>query len=699
MSMLVEGHGVDDLRSTDDDESYDEETVEEDILEEDDEEEVFSLDDRLQEKLTRIEVLEQANRLKDEKLEQLQRQMNEREIKHKEGIYWFQLELDNARREKEASEEQMGELYNDLQGMMKQENNKAQETAPDGELQNDNEVHKYQQAMAVLDNQISMVKTSCGEIVKTLKEEISDLMEDRCRVELDLLNQLASLDNEKANKEHQYSQELSMKNQAIQRLSKTAVGTESATTLDADIEEYETEIGRLMEAKKKVEDRLYREREEADEEMQRLEDKNSKLEQKLEVAVDDLAVLRSGQNAQETVKALDMIAKEREGIVATLERVMVIWEKTDASALNLEDAMDQLRPDDDVPIKGDSERLLSTLESVSLVHGQVKVSLLLIELKLRNQLQSLKNDKLSMAWAAPSDEEIVKNMNEIQKEALVAVAQVEGTLSQQIREMGERALEETKLLKNAIQQRTETLVMMQSEHKGLEEQITKLKTSNGVASDFPLVADDEMKSPDTPANGITKQVVDQLQTEVLRIVERVKENNETIEALKAELEEYRARELHLKKEPKIVSSHPTKAEATKEPRQEKIQISTVIEASPISPTKSAVKSRSSVKSPKHSSVSEGSPISLKRSPVRPSKCETVIAESPLSPTRSPVKSSKCATVIVEARPISTPRSQVKSSKRQEHLLSPVKTPNQGIAPLRPSPREISKPRISPLAKG
>jgi hypothetical protein len=307
-------------------------------------------------------------------------------------------------------------------------------------------LYKYEQTFGILDNQINMVKTSCNQIVKTLKEEIADLMEDQCLMEMDLLNQLSALDNEKRNIQLDFQGQMNVKNETIARLRKQNGDNDSR-----DVEELENKLAKLRMAKKEVEDILRQERAEADDHIQYFEETNVKLQRKLEATADDLEVMRSSADAQEE-------------IVKTLERVANIWERADESIQSLEDNMDQLRPTNHTNLKGDRERLLSTLETASLVHSQVKVSLLLVELKMRNQLTSLKNDKLIMAWAGPSDQEVSKQMQRIQKDGMAALTHVKGTVSKKMRQMEERTLKETKSMKHALEQRTETLLSMQHVH-------------------------------------------------------------------------------------------------------------------------------------------------------------------------------------------------------------------------------------------
>lgn len=601
-------------------------------------EDALSLDDLLREKNSRIESLERANRIKDEKLQLLQQKLNDTKTKHKEGVYWLQLELDGARRDNDATEEQMAELMNDLQGMTKIPNpiDVSEEVLRDATIKN------YEKALGSMENQVNMVKTTAGEVVKTLKEEIADLMEDRATMEVDLLNQLALLDNEKTIREAEFEHELKMKNDAIQRLLSPG-GTTTTAAETADLEEYEAEIARLMDAKKKSEDNFSKEREEADAKIQRLESANAKLKADLDRAEEDLALFKAEGNAEDILQALQHISQERKETVETLESVAAVWEKTDAAILSLEDTMDQLRPDDDVAVKGDRERLLSTLETAALVHGQVKVSLMLIELKLRNQFQSLKSDKLSMGWAGPSDEKVVSHMKSIQTDVLKVLAQVETTLSGQIREMEGRALQETKVMKEAIQKRSTTLESMQTEHKALEEEIKQLRSSNkhstkDVSSHQKEVEkkSESVTSQGAVVNGINKGVLDRLQLEVLRIVERVKEKNEIIQAMKMKIEDQKSTEEKLKKELKRV----------------------------LRKTPMATKSLDGTKSREESILPDQLPE------------EAVVAQiSPTSPLpHSPTKTKRKASA-------------------DTRFLSP-KQSTLSILPLAPSPREISRSRVS-----
>jgi len=613
----------------------------------------------------RMQLLLESNKEKDERLEQLEQELHRQKVQNKEGIYWLQLQLDTARREKDAAEERMAELQNDLQQMLKME--PASPAKEEGELWTPDantadlqeKLKKYETAMAVMENQVAMVNTSCGEVVKTLKEEIADLMEDRTHMELDLLNQLSALDNEKRRVQLDYEVQLQMKNETIERL--RSQGSLNLAT-SSDVDDLEEEVILLQSMKQKAEELLERERAESEEVIHRLEEEKASLERKLEAAADDLAVLRSGPNSKDAVQVLERIAQEREAINTSMVRVSTVWELADSSILSLENTMDQLRPTDDTEVKDDLERMLSTLESASLVHGQIKVSLLLIELKLRNQLQCLKSDRLTMGWAAPSDQEVNRSMEEIQKDALTALSEVEAALSSQMHQLEETALKETKELKDMLQERVEKLAEIQEQYRELEAEVSRLKSSNQDSSEEEKSAENGKLEKNKIL--VSAPVMNQLHSEVVRIVERIQEKNETIASLKAELEEHKTREEKLKKELKRVLRANT-AIGSNIPKDVGVG------------QKLPARTRSMEVSPKSKKQTAAVDVEQKKKLPSPTQFQ--------SPKKTPVK-------LIE---VVSPR---RSSSGQSPVLStPVLTPTSGIRPLQPSRREITKPKYSPGA--
>jgi hypothetical protein len=83
---------------------------------------------------------------------------------------------------------------------------------------------------------------------------------------------------------------------------------------------------------------------------------------------------------------LEQMRQDREEAVKTLEYVASVWEQADASIQNVEQIITRLQPDDNQAISEEQERVLSTVEMPALLHGQVKVSLMLIGIEAAQQL-------------------------------------------------------------------------------------------------------------------------------------------------------------------------------------------------------------------------------------------------------------------------------------------------------------------------
>ncbi|KAL3904636.1 MAG: hypothetical protein SGILL_009990, partial [Bacillariaceae sp.] len=487
----------------------------------------------------RIEILMQANKEKEDRLENLEKQLNAQQVQKKEGIYWLQLQLDTARREKDAAEERMAELQADLQEMVQLEENERSNTdLADTCVQNGlhQKLQKFETTMGVMENQLAMVQTSSGEVIKTLKEEIADLMEDRSGMEIDLLNQLSALDQEKQRTVLEYELRLNEQDETIAHLQSQNSGGN-----DVDPLVLKEEIKKLRVSMKTLQEQAEKERIESDEVIRWMKDDKAKLQGELDAALEDLTVFRSGTGSggNEAAVVLNRVAKEREALNSSMERLGEMWELADSSVSQLEDTMDKLRPNDNAQVGGDGDRLLTTLESASLLHGEIKVSLLLIELKLQNQLACLKNDKLTLGSEAPSDEAVTRTMEEIQKDALTALRQVESALSEQMKELEETAMTEAVETKAILKERVTTLEKMKTEYSELETEISELKISNHGSNTSSSGEDTVL---------ISAPVMNQLHTEVLHIVERIQEKNETIQSLRKEVEESKSREDNLRKE-------------------------------------------------------------------------------------------------------------------------------------------------------
>jgi len=682
---------------------------------------------QLREKEARIRALERVKQQQNEELTILRSEVGKSQIKHNEEMYWLRLECDSLRRDKENLEERMTEFQRDLRdlkesasqdefedmmdggsGMITGSNNNNSSSSSgfgyhgpggngNGGICTDpqyvkhlqQQLSKSMQTMGILDNQISMVKTSCDEVVQSLKEEIADVMEDKCRMEMELMNQLAMLDNEKREMNLSYDEKFQIQNDKIQHLEerlgdgngstkssssshKDKEGEKQPQQQQQDHHQQQVLLDTLVQDKKNLENQLVEAKLESNDALAHLEEINTELEAKVKSLEQDLVVLREkgGSSTAEAMQVLDSLTLDRQETLSTLERVALIWERADDSVQNLEDIIDQLKPhdddeeeedDDDVSrdddnshdgnshsdnerrkkkknkngsvrdddaLEEDRERLLSTMETAALVHGQIKVALLLIELKLRNQLSSLKNDKLKLSESSggggPGDDELdpemMEKVKEIQQEAVCALEQVEDSLTEQIQELKDQvedqqeeqrhlitlkqqelrsrdttstlmSLEEQKQtleqehqeklvvaveeavssitlkhqdeqteIKAQLQEANDLLLKMRKEKLMLSNQVETLQEiTNRQKEEFQEKEDALQRELASGGGGggtggsdlnLSRSVLDRLQNEILVVVQRVKEKNDTIGRLTTTIEEQKVRETALKKEMK-----------------------------------------------------------------------------------------------------------------------------------------------------
>ena len=615
---------------------YSKETRQKDM----DENESLPLIDLLQEKNTRIDALEAANRLKDERLQLLQQRLNETTVKNKEGIYWLQLELDAARRDHDATEEYMAELMNDLQNMRRipNENEVSEEMLREATITN------YEQVIASMENQITMVKTSAGEVVKILKEEIAELMEDRANMEVTLMNQLAALDSEKSAREAELEHELKAKNDTIHRI--LCAGGKSSISAESSVEDdHEVTINRLAISMKEMEEEMKGECEHAFKEVERLELENAELKAELNRAEANVETL---QTSDPTCYDLKRISRELHDATQTLQNVSDIWKKTDSSIHALREIVAHFQRDKGLEVQGEgrttllSSTLLSTLHTASLLQEQGKVSLSLIELKLRNAFNDIQEDRLKRdlkGGIASDDQSIYDRMNVIQSQVLKVVDQVETQILSHMRDIERRVLQEANLILVEARERSGPLKAVDGDQNELENETSRLMSITSTAN---VSTKDEEKGSESNQsgslllNGIGKDMLEKLELEVGRVVERVKEKNVLIQAMHDQLQVYMASEERLKKELKR-ALHGNKAKAIP-----------------------GIKSPTGTKVAK---VTGGSPR------VSPKSAITDTFSSPSTPPRH------------------------KQRNGEGGAVSPGKPTTPTISPLAPSPREISKARL------
>lgn len=97
----------------------------------------------------------------------------------------------------------MAELYRDLRELQASDEMFLQNTPPPGQNNSQHQYaaaaqdRKYERMLRIMNNQLSLLRTSSDTLVISLKDEISDLMDEKVQTEIALMNRLALLEREK----------------------------------------------------------------------------------------------------------------------------------------------------------------------------------------------------------------------------------------------------------------------------------------------------------------------------------------------------------------------------------------------------------------------------------------------------------------------------------------------------------------------
>lgn len=92
---------------------------------------------------------------------------------------------------------------------------------------------------------MELVEQSCNEVVTSLSTEIKEIVNDRCRTELELRAQLELLEEQKAEMQKTYEEQILKNQEEMERLKKVAVEKESTPDLETELEEAENKLEAL----------------------------------------------------------------------------------------------------------------------------------------------------------------------------------------------------------------------------------------------------------------------------------------------------------------------------------------------------------------------------------------------------------------------------------------------------------------------
>ncbi len=93
--------------------------------------------------------------------------------------------------------------------------------------------------MDATSQQMTLLEQSCDEVVASLKNEISDIVEERCRTELDLRRQLEQLEDQRSELKAAYEERIRENRREIERLKQRAQTEGAPDDVYKELEEAE----------------------------------------------------------------------------------------------------------------------------------------------------------------------------------------------------------------------------------------------------------------------------------------------------------------------------------------------------------------------------------------------------------------------------------------------------------------------------
>jgi len=189
-----------------------------------------------------ISSLEKTRLEKHQELMALQNELEEERLRQMKEAILHRIEVERLKRQTKAVEERLEALEKDMQDKdaIHEYANLIKGVAPKGGVDSQyvmklqSQLAKAVKKMDATAHQMAQVEQSCEEVVNSLKKEISDIVEDRCRTELELRKQLELLEEQKGEMQAEYDDRIRENQKELDRLKEKA--SSSVTTSIADLE-------------------------------------------------------------------------------------------------------------------------------------------------------------------------------------------------------------------------------------------------------------------------------------------------------------------------------------------------------------------------------------------------------------------------------------------------------------------------------
>jgi DNA repair exonuclease SbcCD ATPase subunit len=206
-----------------------------------------------------ISALEKARHEKQEQLVSLEGELEKERLTQMKEALLHKIECERIKRQTANAEERLKCLETDMQdkAAIHEYANLIKGVAPKSGVDSQY-IHKLQaqlqkavEKMETTTAQMNALEVHSREVVDTLTAEISQLVEDRCRTELELRKQLEVLEGQKKDTHAEYEERIRENLRTLQALKAKATSQTTVEELEEELEETEAKLEELQRIQEK----------------------------------------------------------------------------------------------------------------------------------------------------------------------------------------------------------------------------------------------------------------------------------------------------------------------------------------------------------------------------------------------------------------------------------------------------------------
>lgn len=184
------------------------------------------LEDAVRERDETINQMEKSQVKKHRAIESVQAEIDEERVAQMQESIMHRIEYERLKRQTEGLERRLATLQRDMsdKDSVLEYANLIKSVAPKSGVDStyvmklQSQLAKAMKKMDGTSAQMVLVESSCEEVVNSLKSEIVEIVEDRCRTELELRKQVEVLSAQKADLVDEYEEKIARTQRAIDRL-------------------------------------------------------------------------------------------------------------------------------------------------------------------------------------------------------------------------------------------------------------------------------------------------------------------------------------------------------------------------------------------------------------------------------------------------------------------------------------------------